>query len=210
LFKLLVRPSRKMRISHRHKFIQLSNRRCGSHSLRQWLTPYSDILSSRRNPYFHHIKAEKLQTHFQERNWDWDSYFSFVTIRNPWDRVVSHYTYALHNNKSHWNSLVAISKNFTDFIRNSDVQKKFYEQSRIPYSINGSLLVNRVFNVETMTLSLPEELRKRRIPVDGEFLQLSRTDHLHYSQYYTDETAEIVAQIFQDDIRFGGYEYSSL
>ncbi|MDD4955629.1 MAG: sulfotransferase family 2 domain-containing protein [Candidatus Omnitrophica bacterium] len=81
-----------MRISHKYKFIFFSNPRTGSESVRKALDPFSDIFSSVNDPvYNNHITPEELKNHFLKMGWDWDKYFKFCFVRNPWDRLVSIY-----------------------------------------------------------------------------------------------------------------------
>ncbi|WP_367268204.1 sulfotransferase family 2 domain-containing protein [uncultured Thiohalocapsa sp.] len=80
-----------MRISHQHRFVFLSNPQSGSTSIRIALDPYSDIKSSTEFPYHHHTNARRLKEHFLKQGWDWNSYFKFTTVRNPWDRMVARY-----------------------------------------------------------------------------------------------------------------------
>jgi len=82
-----------MRISHKHKFIFLSKPKCASESIREKLNKFSDIKSEGKYPYHHHTTAFELRMHFNAMGWNWDEYFSFTTIRNPWDMIVSLYHY---------------------------------------------------------------------------------------------------------------------
>ena len=82
-----------MRISHKHKFIFLSKPKCASESIREKLNQFSDIMSTDSYPYHHHTTAYELRMHFNSKGWNWDDYFSFTTVRNPWDMIVSLYHY---------------------------------------------------------------------------------------------------------------------
>lgn len=82
-----------MRISHKNKFIFLSKPKCASESIREKLNKFSDIHSTDSYPYHHHTTAYELRMHFQANGWEWKDYFSFTTVRNPWDMIVSQYHY---------------------------------------------------------------------------------------------------------------------
>ena len=86
-----------MRISHQYKFIFFANPKTGSESVREILAPYSDIQSvtyatrNIENPFYSHITPQEVKTLFSERGWNFDEYFKFTFVRNPWAKLVSLY-----------------------------------------------------------------------------------------------------------------------
>jgi endonuclease III-like uncharacterized protein len=40
-----------------------------------------------------------------------------------------------------------------------------------------------------------------------EIPKLNKSDHRHYSYYYTQKTKEIVESVYKDDIKYYGYTY---
>jgi hypothetical protein len=49
----------------------------------------------------------------------------------------------------------------------------------------------------------------RRIGIEKRTLpHVNTSKHGHYSEYYDTETAELVGQVFADDIKLWGYEYA--
>ena len=83
-----------MRISHSHRFVFLSKWKCASEAIRAALDPFSDIVSTQEYPWYHHTPLAPLKREFAERGWDWDSYFVFTTVRNPYTMLNSLYAYA--------------------------------------------------------------------------------------------------------------------
>ena len=82
-----------MRISHTYKFVFIAITRTGSTSIRSALDPFTDITSTPEGAFWHHTNTQKLKEEFDKRDWDWNSYFKFAFVRNPWDRLVSTYFY---------------------------------------------------------------------------------------------------------------------
>ena len=86
-----------MRISHRHKFVFFSNPKTGSSSIRKLLDPYSDLAgvpyqqTDAEMPFFSHMRPEEARLAFEGKGWDFDEYFRFTFVRNPWARLVSLY-----------------------------------------------------------------------------------------------------------------------
>ena len=95
---------RLMRISHRHKFIFFANPKTGSTSVSAAInkfsdisdTPYTDPFNPISNGMFYsHILPTELEKHFADCGWDWDAYFKFAFVRNPWDRQLSYFCYMM-------------------------------------------------------------------------------------------------------------------
>jgi len=80
-----------VRISHSNRFVFLSNPRCASTLMRLILAPFADIQSTDSDPLHHHNNAQGLKIYFGEQGWDWNGYFKFTFVRNPWERMVSFY-----------------------------------------------------------------------------------------------------------------------
>jgi hypothetical protein len=59
--------------------------------------------------------------------WDWNNYFKFITVRNPWDMLVSFYHYGKPDENG--NSLVDL------IIKMEDLEiglKKFFDHVQLP------------------------------------------------------------------------------
>lgn len=87
-----------MRISHKYKFIFFANPKTGSETVRKILDPYSDIKSdfdypkiTTQNPFYSHMPPKEVKVLFQERELNFDKYYKFTLVRNPWSRLVSLY-----------------------------------------------------------------------------------------------------------------------
>lgn len=87
-----------MRISHKYKFIFFANPKTGSESVREILAPYSDIraeydgpIVSESNPFYNHMPPLELKNIFLAKGLNYDGYFKFTMVRNPWARLVSLY-----------------------------------------------------------------------------------------------------------------------
>lgn len=86
-----------MRISHTHRFVFYSNPKTGSTTVRTLLDPYSDIAGVPKSqtspdfPFHSHMRPVEVKKIFVERGWDYDDYYRFTFVRNPWSRLVSLY-----------------------------------------------------------------------------------------------------------------------
>lgn len=86
-----------MLISHKHRFITIDIPKTGSRSLRESLLPL-DIIDIRGLPdykaeFYQHDFATRAKKQFAKNNWNWNDYFKFTTVRNPWARDFSFFKY---------------------------------------------------------------------------------------------------------------------
>lgn len=83
-----------MLISHKHKFITIDIPKTGSLSRKLALIKYCDVVGRQQeDPFYQHDTASCLKDKFVARNWPWNDYFKYVTIRNPWARFASNYVW---------------------------------------------------------------------------------------------------------------------
>jgi len=216
-----------MRISHKHKFLILSSPKCGSTSLCAMFDPYSEFTWETKDwcaenygssyKYVQHKSAIDHEYLFRERGWKWEEYTKIVTVRNPWDRLVSFYHFK--PNKKAPQSAISWDLSFHDFIMKpptwrgaslgkppvtmpTDTQKNFMTDK------DGNLMVDYVIRMETMKSDLPSIVDNHWKNFDIDYdIHLNTTKHKPYWEYYSDETKEKVDELFKEDIEMFGYEF---
>jgi hypothetical protein len=147
----------------------------------------------------------------------WSSYFKLSIARNPWDRVVSLFTWKARNDptlkpqKSILNRLGVpfdamgqTRKLFLRFVRdNLDTNDRFY-------MIDGELCVDFVIRYENLVEDLRAACKKIGLPADIALPRLKsgfRPGQDHYSRYYDAQSKAIVAERHRNDIRLFGYKF---
>ena len=201
-----------MRISHKHKFIFLSKPRCASESIRAMLDNYSDIFSSRQDPFRHHVSALELKTHFHQVGWDWEKYFKFISIRNPWDMMVSVYFYSkpdingtyFWNNSSEKKYIPDQLMAFDEWINRSGFY--FWTLKRFILDEDGNQLVDLIVKVEDLETGLKDFFDRVNIP-RSQIPHINKTKHKKYKDYYNEETKRKVEKVFEYDIQIGKYTF---
>lgn len=89
-----------MLISHKYKFITIDIPKTGTRSYRESLPSdiqgraFVDEQIPTHLRFYQHETANNIKTKFESNNWEWCSYFKYVTIRNPWARYASYYMWA--------------------------------------------------------------------------------------------------------------------
>ena len=149
---------------------------------------------------------------------EWNEYFKFAFVRNPWDRLVSWYTMVTSFPRAGnelWHYVHANSSTFEEFIYNCTDEVEIKEGVHYSFAYNqldyvtdeqGNLLVDFIGRLETFDKDVQEVFR--RIGYELETVpHKNRSGHQHYSTFYTPETEMVVRERFERDIEYFGYEF---
>lgn len=129
------------------------------------------------------------------------TYYKFCVIRNIYDRLIS--AYFFHNHSTIENPKEFDENDFIDFIR-------AYKKNEIfNYIIdrNGEIVVKNYIDFSNLIPSLKETLIKIGI-LDSDIdlldfdIKLNKSNHKHYSQYYTKKSQNVVEKNFKKEIDY--------
>lgn len=141
----------------------------------------------------------------------WNNRFTFTIVRNPWDKVVSHYHYRLDTNQR---GIREKNIPFKKWVRKAYGHRdpEFYDRPRffmpqVDWISNhdGEIIVDYIGRFEKLYKEFNHICSKLDISVDLPHLKASQRDH--YRRYYDEETKNIVAESFKNDIEQFGYRY---
>jgi len=141
----------------------------------------------------------------------WRKAFTFAFVRNPWDRVLSQYLYRLKKNK---HGIVNQGTSFEEWLRQVlqdqarpqyDTPRLFLPQTDWVFDANGELLVDYIGRFE----SLHEDMETvyKNIGHQFPFPHLNKTQHEHYSVYYSRISIALVAEVYARDVEIFGYTF---
>lgn len=83
-----------MLVSHKFKYLIINIPKTGTLSRKLALKNYYDIQGGpHHSEFYQHDTATSLKDKFAARDWKWGDYFKYVTIRNPWARFASYYSW---------------------------------------------------------------------------------------------------------------------
>jgi hypothetical protein len=145
------------------------------------------------------------------------NYFRFTFTRNPWSRAISDYLWMTNTDV---NSSREMRKGtFSEYLNNKNdfniknlKNKSFYRydhilpQTDFILDENGQSMVNFIGKIENLQQDFNTVCDKIGIP-QQELPHANKTNHKHYTEYYDDETREIVAQKYARDIECFGYKF---
>lgn len=186
-------------INHEHKFIFIHINKCGGCSVDELFT----------GTFQGHLKA--LDYKKSNPN-DFNNYFKFTFIRNPWDRVVSFYHYQIKRGWKFYpfNKTIPFKEFLKNWLKQMPGQAPLITNPCYDWisDENGKLIVDYVGRVEQMQKDFDTICDKIGIP-QQKLPHTNRSKHEHYTEYYDDETKQIVAEKFAKDIEYFGYKFGA-
>ena len=202
-------------IGHDKKFIFIHIPKTGGTSLECGLEKYGIVHKGPRNyssVYHKHVTAVRCKTMMGEQ---FEEYFRFTSVRNPWDWLVSNYEFNrgvgipyILNMPSmsagivpEWLKKMPFSEWLLWFVETMQPsQKKMIADDA------GTLLVNHIVRFEKLQNDFEELCSVLAIPV-VKLPRLVVTERKPYQYYYDDETIQLVENTFFEDIRMFDYKY---
>lgn len=131
------------------------------------------------------------------------SLFRFATIRNPWDMMISYY-FSPHRGTHQWDrdAFLKLLQGVPTLRHYVCDKPSWWRRTRQPLASDVQYLVRferleEDFNQVCEKLGIPPVTLPRR----------NRSARNHYSQYYDEETKDLVGKAFAEEIEFGGYTF---
>ena len=206
-----------MIVSHDHQFVFIRIGKTGTTSVRTVLETYGQPyplspeefeLYNRNIPAYH--AREKLTPEV------WDRYFTFSVVRNPWDWVISNLAY--NRDKLPFTTRFHPRRKITaeqilelwtffkqHYHRGVTWSDTITQKSRLA-DPDGQILVDFVARLERIQEDFDTICERASLPRTT-LARLNRTRRKPYRYYYTDETRELVADIYRDDVEAFHYTF---
>jgi chondroitin 4-sulfotransferase 11 len=154
-------------------------------------------------------KSHVLASYYSDE--EWLSSFSFVVIRNPFERFISHWLYHTTN----YDGLMFSKRGFK--IKNISLLE-YYHLSKYLDDFKSNWktmcqyithptgkpvdLIIRFENLECGWRSLCNE-----IGIDKSLIKLNSTSHMYYRNYYDEKSKEAIGNWYDIDLKTFGYEF---
>jgi hypothetical protein len=143
---------------------------------------------------------------------DWNDAFKFTFVRNPWDKVVSHYRYRIKTNQ---NEMKKADLSFKEWVVKTYSENKDYHyydypkmfQPQVDWLKDETGLVRVDFIGRFENLHSDFEYVRSKIKTRKELPHLNKTKRDNYTKYYDEETKRIIREWFHDDIERFGYSF---
>ena len=185
-------------ISHKHKFIFIHIPKTGGSSVDCFFTNTYREGGLRTK----HRTAQTYKLQFPNQ---FSEYFKFTIVRNPWDKCFSHYNYKARDSSQ---------PGFSGHLLFSDWLKKNFSNPLVfnnhfdfLSNTRGKVSIDYIMRFETLEYDFDIVCNRIGVPSIGNLPHINKTNHEHYTEYYDDETREIVARKYAKDIEYFGYKF---
>ncbi|MGY8779201.1 MAG: sulfotransferase family 2 domain-containing protein [Longimicrobiales bacterium] len=221
-----------MRISHQHRFVFFANPKTGSRSVRRLLDAHSEIHGRPGDqvtddfPFYNHMRPIDLREVFVARDWDFDDYFKFVLVRNPWSRAVSLYEMIAYREGGQLSRLRSRTKRhlaFRAWLRTLDPDGRGADEPGVLQSFRrfgaytylgfagdeeGVPLVDDVIRLEDIDERLAPIFGRLGLPAPDRVPRVGRGRYRgSYRDYYDDEARALVGSLFGADVQRFDYVF---
>jgi hypothetical protein len=192
-------------LSDKHKFIYVAPPKTATTTLYPFFSRYGRQVGTKHRG--------SLKVYAEKGYSGWKEYFSFVSVRNPWARMVSEYFYSKSRTHLRGFRIKANSLSFEEFVA-WRIGEKGAAGTVMHYFVNGH-------DVNTdIVLPYDDFIRVERLQEDFDrvcasiglpFKPLGKrnsTKHEHYREYYkSKEIIDLVGHVYAKDISFTGYSF---
>lgn len=159
-------------------------------------------------PFEHLTAQEKIKEVGLEK---WQNKFTFAFVRNPYDKVCSHYRYRVKTNQTKLNDKPL---SFSEWVLRSyheqdpfyyDNPKMFMPQSKWLSDDSGKILVNKIYHFE----QLNEDFKHlcQHLSIDAQLPHLKASKRVDYRTFYDRKTKNIVESCFAEDFKNFNYQF---
>ena len=138
-----------------------------------------------------------------------DSWFKFGIVRNPWSRLVSEFNWQRYG--EHIDFKTFVTRHFPrpahdNYETGVDLYRHVLPQHLFLYDKHGHQMVDFIGRMENLPADFATVCERLALPVKP--LPASNSaPHKHYTEYYDDETRAFVAETYAEDIRLFGYTF---
>lgn len=166
-------------------------------------------------PY--HYTAEEYRVFFGKKNFN--NYFKFAFVRNPWDRLYSSYRYLKSGG---WNDEDKIwgeenlkeFDDFNDFVTNwvtaENIKKHIHFKPQHEFICDryGNLIVNHIAYFET----LQEDFGTiaKMLNIETQLAKHNSNPGTTYTSIYSEDAKEVVNNVYEKDIKLFGYNFQGI
>lgn len=147
---------------------------------------------------------------------DFEKYFKFGFVRNPYNRLYSIYNYGFKQSRIHPSTSIAFITEFpsfenfiTNWLTHENINKHyfFYPQTKYLCSRTGQLLVDYVGRFESINQDF--KVISNRIQINKQLKHMNKSEYSAPKSVYTPELAEKVYDAYKYDFDLFSYNKDS-
>ena len=207
-----------MIISALHKFIFVAIPKTGTHSVRQALREHMGprdleqvgLFVQKRFPIpelaqlqHGHLSLQQVRPYLRPE--EWQSFFKFAFVRNPFDRFISYCAFRTRGQDLFERDPQAVMRHYL-FEAPPQSHLLFQPQHQFVTGPDEQLLADHVGRVERMQESYDEIAARIGIP-SQQLERVNATERRDYRQYYDQQLIDGVARFYARDLELFGYQF---
>ena len=206
-----------MIVSSLHKFIFVAIPKTGTHAIRRALREHMGpqdleqvgLFVQRSLPVpelaalgHGHITLQQIRPFMRPE--DFDAFFKFAFVRNPFDRFVSYCAFMTRAEGQFEKDPQAVMRRFVEVPPNHHIL--FQPQHSFISGADGKLLADSFGRVEQMQESYDAICERIGIPTTA-LEKVNSSKRSDYRQYYDQPLIDAVAKLYARDIELFGYDF---
>jgi hypothetical protein len=133
--------------------------------------------------------------------------FKFAFVRNPWDRLVSRYSFLLKKEDHHRHGMVQQMTSFEEYVQ-WELRRGKLPQYKYVTGKRGELIVDFIGYYERLHKDFAQVCQ--RLNITAELPHSNASSHRDYRTYYTPAVRDLVAREFERDIELFGYDFEGM
>lgn len=215
-------------ISHLHKCIFIHITKCAGSSIEHGLevnckdpksVNYENAVGwcPKLKLYMQHATPQQmLDTGLIKRS-DWDRYYKFIVVRNPWDRAYSDYFWLMRHSCAigSFADFISAKGKFADILIRTPENfrgEHLYQQKDYFFVDGAPIQYDRVIRYEALTLGLETVSRDLNLLPTAFASRINQFPKRirHYSHFYSDGRKRLVETKLKHDISFLNYAFEDL
>lgn len=161
-----------------------------------------------------HRRVSDYRLIYGER--DFQAFFKFAFVRNPWDRLLSSYLFLKNGGynraDAEWaEAHLAHYETFQDFVKSWVSPKTvlthvhFVPQYLFVCDASGNLAVNFIGHFERLTEDF--EVIRRQLGIVAQLEHYNRSEPRNYRNFYTEGAEKVVERVYRKDIELFKYSF---
>ena len=206
-----------MIISALHKFIFVAVPKTGTHSVRQALRQHMGPKDLEQVGLFvkkhfpipelaqlqhGHLSLQQIRPYMRPE--EWESFFKFAFVRNPFDRFVSYCAFMTRDSGQFEADPKAVMH---QMLAKPPLQHILFQpQNLLVTDAEGQLLTDYIGRVEEMQRSYDEIAERIGIPT-AELERVNSSNRRDHRDYYDQELIDGVAALYSRDLELFGYKF---
>src|SRR4051812_34956298 len=163
-------------------------------------------------PRKHHLTVREVIAQVGEA--EWQRAYRFSIVRNPWDKVVSHYKHRVRTNQTGLGDRHIGFHEWVGATYGPDKRLPYYDQpkmfqSQVEWLRDNERRIRMDFIGRFEDVGGAYQQIARRLELTGELPHCNGTESTDYRTFYDDRTAEMIGDWFAEDLAEFGYRFDA-